>query len=110
MTRQRESVRAITLATGWLSRHADVLGLGAGADVDVDVVDVAHDVRVLAERRHHVFLRGRDVLAAAGDDAEELAIAEALERFLQCRREARSVGGGAMADVALGVIAAEAGI
>ena len=34
--------------------HAPDRVIGAGAQVDVEVVHVAGDVRIIAERRHHV--------------------------------------------------------
>src|SRR5205085_4361962 len=53
--------------------------IGAGAQIDVEVVHVAGDVRIIAERRHHILLRRTDVLAAARHDAEEVAITHGLE-------------------------------
>ncbi len=82
----------------------------ARAQIDVDIVDVAHDVRIVAERRHDVLLRRRHVLAAARDDAEEFAVGDPLEQLLQRRREARAVAVRAMTDVALRMIPAEPGI
>src|SRR5690349_11702938 len=63
--------------------HAADRVVGAGTQVDVDVVHVAGHIRVVAECRHHVLLRRIDVLASAGDDFEEGAIAHALERVRQ---------------------------
>ena len=59
--------------------HAPDGVIGAGTQIDVDVVHVAGDVRVIAERRHHIFLRRIHVLAAAGDHAEEVAITHGLD-------------------------------
>src|SRR4051812_46268373 len=39
---------------------------GAGTKIDVEVIHVASHVWVVAECRHHIVLRGADVLAAAG--------------------------------------------
>src|SRR5713226_4743347 len=80
--------------------------VGAGAQIDVEVVHVAGDVRIVTEGRHDVLLRTADVLAAAGDHAEEVWVAHRLERVLQRRRVGRSHAVGAVADVALRVITA----
>src|SRR5713226_7818726 len=81
--------------------------VGAGAHVDEDVVEIAHDVRIGAERRHHVLLRGGDVLAAVHHDVGEIRIAHGLERFLERRRVARAFRIRAVAGVAIGVVPAE---
>ena len=83
--------------------------VGAGAQIDIDVVDVAHHIDVGGEGRHHLVIGGIDILAAVGDDADEVRIAERLEGFGQRRRIARALAIGAMADMAVRMIAAEAG-
>ncbi len=84
--------------------------IGASPQVDVEVVHVAGHVRIIAEGRHDVLLRGVDVLAAARDDAEEVAVTHRLQRILQRRRVARSHAVGPVANVAVRVITAESGI
>src|SRR3954469_6990007 len=84
--------------------------IGAGAQIDVDVVHVTGDVRVIAERRHHVLLRRVDVLAAAGDNPDEIGVSHGLDRFRQGRRVGRSHSVRSVADMAFGMVAAEAGI
>src|SRR5258708_29087846 len=79
--------------------------VGAGAQVNVDVIDVAHDIRIGAECRHDVFLCRAYVFAPPSHDAEEIAVAEPLERILQRRRIARSFAVGTVANVALRVVA-----
>src|SRR5579863_1267723 len=64
--------------------------VGPSPQVDEDVVEVAGYVRIVAEGRHHVFLRCTDVLAATRDDGEEFAVAHGLQRVLQRRRVTRS--------------------
>src|SRR5260370_36070497 len=54
--------------------HARDRVIGAGAQGDVEIVHVAGDVRVIAERGHHVLLRRRDILAAARNHAEQVAL------------------------------------
>src|SRR5689334_19094183 len=57
-----------------LSRpHGSECVIGPRAQIDVKVIHVAGDIRIIAEGRHHVLLRGTDVLAAAGDDGDEIA-------------------------------------
>src|SRR5262245_824024 len=48
--------------------------------VHIDVVDVAHDVVVIAEHRHHALLVGAHHLAAAGDDRHEVLVTHGLQR------------------------------
>src|SRR5262249_31351460 len=80
--------------------------VGTGTQVDVDVVEVAHHVRVGAERRHDVLGRRRDVLAAADHHAAEVRVAHGLERVLERRRVGRAFAVGTVADVAFRVITA----
>ena len=49
--------------------------VGARAQINKDVVDHAHHVLIVAERGHDVLVGGVHVLAAAGDHAEEVAVA-----------------------------------
>src|SRR5436305_14429854 len=56
--------------------------VGAGAQVDVEIVHVASDVRVIAESRHHVLLRGRAVLATGGDYAVDISVVHGPARIL----------------------------
>src|SRR5665213_4528628 len=78
--------------------------VGAGAQIDIEVVDVAHHIDVGGEGRHHLVIGGIDMLAAVGDDADEVRIAEGLEGFGQRRRIARALAVGAMADMAVRMI------
>src|SRR5258708_6784355 len=55
--------------------HASHRVVGAGTQIDVKVVHVAGHVRIVAEGRHHVLLGATDVLAAAPDHTEEVALA-----------------------------------
>src|SRR5260370_6702636 len=95
--------RGLSLA---VSRPRPSKGLvGAGTQVNVDVIDIAHDIRIGAECRHDVFLCRAYVLAPARHDAEEIAVAEPLERILQRRCVARSFAVGTVTNVALRVVA-----
>src|SRR5690242_20098772 len=69
--------------------HAAECVVGARAQIDVEVVHVAGNVRIVAKGRHDILLRGADILAAAGDDTHEIAVAQRLQRVLQRRRVAR---------------------
>src|SRR5688500_11413893 len=52
--------------------------VGAGLEINIDVVDVAHDVLVIAERRHDALAAAGFVHdAPAGDDTHEFAVAHA---------------------------------
>src|SRR5258708_15099138 len=84
--------------------------VAAGAQIDIEVIQVTGDVRIVPERRHHISLRRADILATAGDDAEEVAVAYGLDRILQRRRVGRSLAVGSMSDMAFGMIAAISGI
>src|SRR5438552_1521698 len=48
--------------------------VGAGPQVHIDVVDVAHDVAVLAERRHHFLVAAADVFLALRHGCDEVLI------------------------------------
>ena len=76
------------------------------AQVKKEVVDVAHDIPVIAERWHHELGSRLVPHAAAGDNAEEGAVVHRLERICERRRVGRAQAIGAMADVTLGMIAA----
>src|ERR1700730_15567642 len=56
--------------------------VGASTQIDVDVVDITHDIRIGAECRHDVLLGRAHVLAPARHNAEEIVVAETLERIL----------------------------
>src|SRR6201993_975567 len=43
--------------------HASDGIIGAGSQINVEVIHVAGDIRIIAERGHHVLLRRGDVLA-----------------------------------------------
>src|SRR5579871_728618 len=60
--------------------HAAECIVGARAQINVEIVHVAGDVRVVAKGGHDILLRGADVLAAAGDDPHEVAVAQRLQR------------------------------
>src|SRR5665213_420674 len=83
--------------------------VGARAQVHIDVVEVAHHVDVGGERRHHLVVGGVDMLAPVGDDVGEVRIAQRLQRIRQRRRIARALAIGAMTDMAVRMVAAEAG-
>src|SRR5690242_12761582 len=83
--------------------------VGARFQVDVDVIEVAHDVGIVAERRHLALLVGAHDFATAGNDLHKIGIAHGLERLDQTRRIGRALTIGAMADMALGMVAAETG-
>jgi len=83
---------------------------GPGLQVDVQVVGVAHDVLVIAEGRHDLFLARLRVALSAGEDADELLVADRLQRVLQRRGVGRTHGVGAVTDMALGVIATVTGV
>src|SRR5712691_3499278 len=63
----------------------------ARLQVDVDVVDVAHHVTIIAERRHLALLVGADHLSAAGDHPHEVLIAYGPQRFHEARRIGRTL-------------------
>src|SRR5919109_5298855 len=48
--------------------------VSARLQVDVDVVDVAHHVGIIAERRHHTLFVGAHHHPTAGDDLQEVLI------------------------------------
>src|SRR5882724_1461628 len=96
----------LRLALGWPLPAPCVVR--ACAQVDEKVVHVAGNVLVRAERRHHAFLRSADALASARDHAEEISVAQCLERILQRRRIGRAFAVRPMADMTFGVIAAVA--
>src|SRR3984885_10247762 len=81
--------------------------VGAGAQIGVDVGEVAHHVHIGRKRRHHLVVGGIDILAAVGDDVVEVDVAQRLQRIRQRRRIARSLAVGAVADMAVRMIAAE---
>src|SRR5712691_1591927 len=63
----------------------------ARLQVDVDVVDVAHHVAIIAERRHLALLVGADHLASVGDQRHEVVIAHGPQRFHEARRIGRTL-------------------
>src|SRR5262245_13076960 len=76
--------------------------------VDEDVVDIAHDVGVIAQRRHNTLAGGADILASAGHDQQEIRVAHGLHGLDQRRCIGGALASGPVADVALGMIAPEA--
>src|SRR5215475_7466307 len=90
---------------GWTTarQHA----VGARLEINVDVVDIAHDVGVIAQRRHLALLVGAYHFAAAGDDRHEIGIAHGLQRLDQSGRVAGAFAIRAVADMAFGVIPAK---
>src|SRR5580704_148249 len=102
-----ERIRPVLVLLGSTASDGVV---GAGAQVHGDVVNVAHDVRILAERRHDVLLRFAYVFATTRDNPEKIVVVDPLERILQRGRKARSVAVRTVADVALRMVAAKARI
>src|SRR5262245_10410147 len=78
----------------------------ACAQVHVQIGQGTVDVLVVAERRHDVLLAARLVLAPPGDDRDEAAVIQFLERGGEGRGIARANAVRPMADVTVGVIAA----
>src|SRR5579859_3885760 len=102
----------LRLGVGWrfvfmLRRaHPRYRVIGTSPQINEEIVQVAGHVRIFAKRRHHVFLRRTDVLAATRDYREEFAVAHRLQRVLQSRRVTRSHAIGSVADVAFRMISA----
>jgi len=59
--------------------------VGAGAQIDIRGVHVAGDVRIIAERRHHVALRRNSRSCGRWDHADEVAVTHGLDRIGECR-------------------------
>src|SRR5215471_7068624 len=81
--------------------------IGARPQIDEYVPDIAHDVRIGAERRHDALLRRVDVLAPVDDNVGEVDIVFRLQVIAERRCVARSFAVGTVTDMAIGVIAAE---
>src|SRR6516165_4170028 len=81
--------------------------VGARPQIDEYILDVAHDVRIGAERRHDALLRRVDVLAPVDDNVGEIGIVHRLQDMAEPRGVTRSFAVGTMTDVAIRVIAAE---
>src|SRR5262249_45515680 len=77
--------------------------VGPGLQIGIDVINIAHDVRIGAERRHLQILRGVHVLLAIGDDADELVMGHGLQRVHQARPEGASDAVETVAGLADGV-------
>src|SRR5262249_22100694 len=86
------------------ARHGVV---GARPQIDEYVLDVAHDVRIGAERRHDALLRRVDVLAPVHDNVGEIGIVHRLQDMAERRGVTRSFAVGTVTDMAIRVIAAE---
>src|SRR5262249_40193890 len=84
--------------------------IGARPQIDEYVLDVAHDVPIGAERRHHALLRRIDVLAPVNDNVGKVGIVLRLHVIAERRSVSRAFAVGAVANVAIGVVAAVAGI
>src|SRR6185437_10505787 len=52
--------------------------VGARTQINIEVVDIAHHVHIGREGRHHLVIGGIDVLAAVGDDIDEVTVAQCL--------------------------------
>ena len=112
------TARATVLELGDRVRLAFVLGrscardcvIGAGSEIDENVVEITHDIAICAERRHDALLRRVDVLASVDHDIREVGVAERLQRFAEPRSIGRSFAVGAVAHVALRMVAAIARI
>src|SRR5689334_16319706 len=92
----------------WPSARNGVIG--TSPEIDKDVVEVTHDVRIGAERRHHALLRRVHVLAPVHHHVGEVGEVDRLQRIAQGGGVGRSFAVGAVAHMAIGVIAAKAGI
>src|ERR1700722_19097531 len=86
--------------------HAPQCVVGTSSQVNVNIVHVAAHVRIGAEGGHYVFLRRTDVLAAACNRAQKIAVTHRLERVFQCRRVARSHTIRSVADMAFRMVPA----
>src|SRR5262245_42998843 len=81
----------------------------ARLQVDVDVVDVAHHVAIIAERRHLALFVGTDHFAAAGNHQHEFVMVHGLQRFDQARCIGRALAVRPMTHMAFGMVSAESG-
>src|SRR5262249_37408248 len=81
--------------------------VGARPQIDEYVPYVSHGVRIGVARRHDALLRRVDVLAAVEDNVGEVGIILRLQVIAERRCVARSFAVGTVADMAIGVIAAE---
>src|SRR5215211_6975950 len=77
-------------------------------EVDVNVVEVTHNVRILAEGGHYLLLRRVDDLPAVHHDLHEIIAGHRLERIDQGRGIGAALAIGSVARMAFGMIAAEA--
>src|SRR6516164_1601135 len=81
--------------------------IGACPQIDEYVIEIAHDVRIGAERWHDALLRRVDVLAPVDDNIGEVCIVHRLQGIAKRGRITRSFAVGTMTDMAIRVIAAE---
>src|SRR5215813_6092724 len=79
----------------------------ARPQIDEYVIEIAHDVRIGAERWHDALLRRVDVLAPVHDNIGKVGIVHRLQGIAERGRITRSLAVGTMTDMAIGVIAAE---
>jgi hypothetical protein len=90
-------------------RPAAADGVGrARPQINVDIVEIAHNILVRAESRHHILLRRVHLLAPVRHDIEKVRIGHRLDRVGEGRRIARAQPIGPVADMAIGVIPAVA--
>src|SRR5213080_2500542 len=81
--------------------------ISARPQIDEYLLDVAHDVRIGAERWHDALLRRVDVLAPVDDNIGEVGVVLRLQIIAECRSVTRSLAVGTVTDVAIRMIAAE---
>src|SRR5262245_18299607 len=73
--------------------------VGTRLQVKLDVVDVAHDVGVIPQRRHLALLVRAHHLASAGDHQHEIGVAHGLQGFDQAGGIGRALAIGTVTDV-----------
>src|SRR5215472_13561537 len=78
--------------------------IGARPQIDEYVLDVAHDVRIGAERWHHALLRRVDVLAPVDDNVGKVGIVHRLKGIAERGCVTRSFTVGTVTDMAIRVI------
>ena len=84
--------------------------VGSRTKINVDIVDVAHDVLIIPERRHDLVFAAAEILLAADDNPVEFGVVNSLHRILEGRRIGRAFTIWTVANVAFRMVAAEAGI
>ena len=80
------------------------------AEININIVDIAHDVLVIAKCGHHLVFAAAEILPAANDNPVKFGVVYCFQRILESRRITRTFTIGTVADRALGCVAAVTGI